>query len=230
MKRLAIGIILLLFALNNLVSQDIFTETENAFGPDPLLFNGKKYTYFVPSSTEGNQFFKDEQFLPGMVTIKGITFEVEDLNYDIYNQEILLRYPNESGALSLIALSQSWIERFNLGDKRFEFATLPGNSKMIYQVIRTQNLGILFFWSKRLKLDMAYGSDKYVFSTPVRESYVQIGGKFFEFKNNKTFVKAFMDEMEDDIRKFLKSNHINIKKVGDNSLQELLNYCEALLK
>jgi hypothetical protein len=230
MKRLAIGIILLVFALNNLVSQDIFTETENAFGPDPLLFNGKKYTYFVPSSTEGNQFFKNEQFLAGTVTIKGVTFEVEELNYDIYNQEILLRYPNETGALNLIALSQSWIESFTIDGKRFEFTTLPENLKRIYQVIRTQNLGILFYWSKRLKLDMAYGSDKFVFSMPVRESYVQIGEKFFEFKNNKNFVKAYKDETEDEIRKYLKSKHINIKKVGDDSVQELLNYCEARLK
>ena len=230
MKWLAIEFILLLFSLNNLVSQDLFNRAENTYGPDPLLYNGKKYTFFLPAGTEGNQYFSDEQFTPGTVMIKGITFKTEELNYDILNQEILLQYSNETGALNLIALSQSWVGSFQLHDRYFEFLTIPEKPKRIYQVIRTGELGVLFYWYKKLKLDMTYGSDKYEFSLPSRDSYIQIEDECFEFRNNKTFAAAFEADSRDEIRKYIKSNHIRIQKASDRSLAELLKFCETLIK
>lgn len=230
MRWFAFSFVLLVMGANNLISQDIFNDAEKAFGPDPLLYNGKKYSFFVPPATEGNQYLSDEKYSPGMIVIKGSEFNVTEINYDIYNQEILLRYLNETGGLNLIALSQSWIECFFMYDKRFELITLPGKPKRIFQVIRTGELGILIYWSKQLKLDMAYGSDKYVFSSPLKEFYIQMGDGFTEFKNNRTFTAAFGDEAQDNIRKYMKQHHINVKKSGDMLLSELINFCEARMK
>ena len=72
------------------MSQDAAKELDRVFGPDQTLINGEKYDYCPPAGTKGSQYLATPEYLPGSVTLKGKCYRGLTLNYDIYNQQILL--------------------------------------------------------------------------------------------------------------------------------------------
>lgn len=228
MKSLLFQFILLIFFINSISSQDTAPDPEGIYGPDPLFYNGRKYTFYVPRETTGNQYFLGPVFKSGTVTVQGKDFNSGQLNYDIHNQEILLKYEIEAGTPFILKLSKAWIESFSLENYRFELLTLPGKPQQIYQVLKGGGLRILFHWSKTLDLDITHGSRKFVFSAPARESYLQSGSDYIFFKHNRSFVAIFEPGDQPAIRKYLKTHRVNVRKSGDDKLSGLLNYCGGL--
>jgi hypothetical protein len=113
-------------------------------------------------------------------------------------------------------------------EKRFRLLSLPDLPEAIYQVIGTDELSILIRWKKSFRLDMAYGSSHYVFLPAEKQSYLHKKGKYRAFGNKKTFLDAFGPEEQVAIRRYLKSNHVKLKKADDRSLKDLLTYCGSL--
>jgi hypothetical protein len=230
MKWFLCELILLLFFINSVSSQGTGPDPESIYGPDPLLYNGRKYTFYLPSETSGNQYFAGPAYLNGTVTVKGKNFSTPGLNYDILNQEIVMKYESEAGAAYLLQLSKAWISAFSMDRYRFELLTLPGMPQQICQVLDGGGLRILLHWSKTLDLDITHGSRKYVFSAPKKESYLMKGGRYQAFKNNRSFLALFDSEDQPAIRKYMKTNKLNVRKSGDDDLSGLLNYCGGLEK
>jgi hypothetical protein len=228
MKWILCELILLLFFINSISSQDRGPDPDGIYGPDPLLFNGRKYTFYVPKETSGQQYFAGPAFQSGSVTVKGVNFSADQLNYDIHNQQIVMKYESGAGVPYLLQLSKAWISAFSLGACRFELLNLPGRPQQICQVLDGGGLRILFCWSKTLDLDITHGSRKYVFSAPARQSYLFSGGQYSAFRNNKSFVALFRSEDQPALRKYMKSNKVNVRKSGDDKLTGLLNYCGDL--
>lgn len=227
---LQFALILFLILAGNVVrSQDLFSTADSIYGHNPLLYNGVKYSFYVPSHTGGHQFLSTRDFSGGSVDIKGARFDVTGINYDVYNQEILIQYENAAGGLDVLSLSKAWIEHFNIGEKRFEILEVNGTPQ-ICQLISAGNLKVIYHWSKTLKLDMHYGSRDFIFSEPSRDSYIIIGNCWFAFRNNKTFVKAFDPELQPEIRRSLKQMRINVKRSADTAMLGLLVQCEELMK
>jgi hypothetical protein len=214
---------------NSILSQDMASRADSVYGHNSLLYNGVKYSFYVPSRTGGHQFLSTRDFTSGSVVIKGAGFDVTGINYDVYNQEILIQYENAAGGLDILSLSKAWIDHFHIGEKRFEILEVNG-TQQICQVIPAGNLKVIYHWSKTLKLDMQYGSRDFIFSEPERESYIMTGNSWFEFRNNKTFVKAFDPELQPEIRRSLKLMKINVKRSSDTAMLGLLVQCEELMK
>jgi hypothetical protein len=213
-----------------LLSQPDPVSAETAYGKDPSLFNGRKYMYYLPPGTGGDQFINGPAFRPGSVVVNGITFPAEALNYDILNQEVLLQYPDPGGARQVIALSQAWIAEFSIENRTFRITALNDQPRMIFQVVGKDDLQFLIHWEKTLKLDMAYGSESYTFGPPERSIRLLRNGKYLETENNKAFSRAFNPAQQSLVRKHLKQNRIKIKKAADPVLAELLEWCSRSLK
>src|SRR5512145_1757956 len=114
MRSLLINFLLILPGM--LPAQMAASNLDEVYGLDPVLYNGKKYTYFLPSGTGGHQYLFSPDYFVGSVTIKGQTFEGITLNYDICNQQLLLQYAIEAGSLRIIEVSKAWLESFTLGN------------------------------------------------------------------------------------------------------------------
>ncbi len=157
-------VIILIFFSGRLVSQDAAMEMDRVYGLDPLLYNGKIYTYFLPAGTGGNQFLLSADYLTGEVTIKGKTFEGISLNYDIYNQQLLLQYVNETGAFNIIEISKAWLEKFRLGNMEFRCLS-PDNKPGFYQVLGDGPYFIMVLLAKRPEAGCYLWSSKLYFHT-----------------------------------------------------------------
>jgi len=218
--------------LSSLVSQVSAQQkgavADEIYGSDPLLINGKYYTFFPPLNTGGNQFFADPQFEPGSVTIRGVTYTDLLLNYDIYNQQLILKYKNNIGAANLIILSDAWLEKFSIKGIDFEMIPVQDTLKRAFQVLGSGTSRILYYWRKDLKLDSFYGAKNHIFSDAMKEMDISTDNRIMRYWNNKSFYSVFGVENGLAIKEYLRKRNINVKKANDKVMTELIYYCNSL--
>ena len=218
--------------LSSLVSQVSAQQkgavADEIYGSDPLLINGKYYTFFPPLNTGGNQFFADPQFEPGSVTIRGVTYTDLLLNYDIYNQQLILKYKNNIGAANLIILSDAWLEKFSIKGIDFEMIPVQDTLKRAFQVLGSGTSRILYYWRKDLKLDSFYGAKNHIFSDAMKEMNISTDNRIMRYWNNKSFYSVFGVANSLAVKEYLRKRNINVKKANDKVMTELIYYCNSL--
>jgi hypothetical protein len=219
----SILIIVLFFISGTLVSQDAVQVLDQVYGLDQTLCNGKKYCYFSPAGTKGNQFLISPVYVNGSVTIKGKCYQGITLNYDIYNQMLLLKYRDEEGSMNILEVSQAWLTSFSLGTKNFEFLKLE-QEPHFYQVLGEGPVRILYYWRKNLKLDGAVGSAGFVFSKAERDSFILMDGRLRRFTSKRSLVGLFDAASRPAIKTFLRKNKIKVRKASDPVMAELITF------
>jgi len=210
-----------------IVSQDAIYSFDEVYGPDPLLYNGRKYTYYLPSGTQGHQFLYSNEFKAGSVRISGKTFGNIMLNYDIYNQQLVMKTIDPTGAESIIELSKAWLEEFHLENKDFILFG-KDDDKRFYQVLGTGPSFILYYFSKNIKLDATYGTTQYAFKPPDKSMYLLRGNDLFPFSNNRSFLNLWDEYEQVELKKYLKKNKINVKKASDKAMLEMIGLLNNL--
>jgi len=218
----------LLIAAAGVAAQQTNIINDEIYGSDPLLINGKYYTFFLPLNTGGNQFISGTQFDTGSVIIRGVTYTDLLLNYDIYNQQLILKYKNNIGAANLIILSDAWLERFSIMGIDFEMISVQDTLKRVFQVLGAGSSRILYYWRKDLKLDSFYGAKNHIFSDAMKEMNISTGNRIIRYWNNKSFYSVFGVENGLAIKEYLRKRNINVKKASDKVMTELIYYCNSL--
>ncbi len=218
----------LLFNLSGISAQQSSIVSDNVYGSDPSLYNGRHYTFFLPLNTGGNQYFFSPSFEIGSATIRSVTYNELSLNYDIYNQQLILQYKNNLGATSLIIISDAWLESFNFKGLNFEMISSQDTLERIYQVLGVGPNRILYYWGKKLNLDSFQGSKNHIFSAAMKEMNVYTGNKILRYQNNKIFYSLFDADKRIAIKEYLHKNNINVKKATDQTMTELIFYCNSL--
>ncbi len=209
-------------------AQNAHMQDDQIYGLNPQLYNGKYYSFFLPPDTKRTPFLKDSAFLKGSVTINNTRYDHLSLNYDIYNQQLILRYKTRVGNTQLIIISDAWLQSFTLGDKHFERIKVSDTSKRIFQVLGEGKTRILYYWRKNLALSNSYGATNFVFSKPVRKSFIQFGNTLMRYGNNKHFIRLFTPDIQAKIAKYLHRNRVNVKKSDDRTITRLIRYCNTI--
>ncbi|HLP72230.1 MAG TPA: hypothetical protein VK155_04945 [Bacteroidales bacterium] len=197
-----------------------------AINSDPVLVNGKIYVFHLPASTEGNQYLSGTEFVTGTLTLKGITYMGLQLNYDIYNQQLILKYKSMTGSGNRIIVSDAWMERFSMNSK--DFIVIRKNGvKTIYQVFGDGKYQVLYHWTRKLELSHFHGATNSVFSKPRRVMYLFHDNSIFEFRNNKGFIALFDKGEGEKIRSYLQRNGISLREAADPTIAELVSFANA---
>ena len=205
------------------------SESNNpVYGYDPLLYNGRMYYFYPQPGTLGTQFLFDNYDTLGSVTVRGVTYTNLTLNYDIYNQVLVLKYKNAIGSSSLIQISFAWLEKASVWGINFETFTKPNSTKSLYQIIGRGDEKVMYFQSTDLLMDNLKGSRSHYFSAIRKEMYVLTKGQLISFKTNKGFIKAFSLSKQSLIKAYLRDHDIMVKTATDFTMAELINYCNTL--
>ncbi len=226
--KTGLSIILLIIALIPTAAQSASSGIDTIYGSDPLLFNGRQYIYQIPPGSSGNPFLYGPEFQKGWITIADRQYQHLDLNYDIVNQVLLLKYLDQAGYTIVIEVSESWLTSFGIGTSEFEFIR-QNNQPFIYQVIQSENVKVWYHWQKELKLENVMTAATYAFIGPRKTSLLVIHGTEYEYKKNRDFVKAFDPAIQARISKYLKNNKIKVNKASDSSVRALVNFCNTLI-
>lgn len=198
------------------------------YGFDPFLYNGRMYYFSPPPGTVGSQYLFDAFDPQGLLTIKGVTYKNLSLNYDIYNQQLIMEYRNSLGSPCLVAISDAWLQSFSLGGSYFETVSEINQDKSIYQVLGKGPAKVLYYRNRELLFDNMKTSKNYYFSVIRMKKYVQVEGKFTPIYTNRNFIKAFKPGVQNALKKYMRSNGINVKDASDKIMTNLINYCNTL--
>jgi hypothetical protein len=208
-------------------AQTVSVNNDPVYGYDPLLYNGRMYIFYMPG-TGGTQYLYNDFDTKGSIRIRSVTYTNLSINYDIYNQQLILKYKDALGSPRLIEISFAWLESFTINNNKFEIYTEADSSKRIYQVLGSGDKKIMFYHQKELLLHNQQISGSYYFSKGTREKYVLNGTQKVKFNSNHGFISVFKPSEQELLKKYLRQQNINVKKANDFMLNELINYCKTL--
>lgn len=207
------------------------TPSENSdpiYGYDPLLYNGRLYYFYPQPGTQGTQYLFDKFDSTGSITVRSTSYTNLTLNFDIYNQLLIMKYKNAIGSPNLIEISYAWLEKASLWGTNFETFAEPNSAKRLYQVIGDGDEKIMYYLSKDLLIDNLKSSKSHYFTSGKKAMYVLTHGLLIPFKNNNGFTKAFNQTKQSFIKEYLRIHDINVKTANDFIMTNVINYCNSL--
>ena len=186
-----------------LEAQQLKAEFDEVYSMNPELYNGKIFTEVYRIGVSGNQFFLNENFQSGDIGLNNQIYKNQELNYDVYRQKLLLSFENEFNARVVIEIPLLNTQFFYLENKYFEVLNWKEDSKMIFQVFGDDHCKILIEWSKSLSIKSYSGDYNRKFSDLKKQIWVLNNGEYHAIKKNKSFIKFFGSEQQDEIEKWL---------------------------
>jgi len=197
-----------------------------SYGQNSILYNGELYNYSISHRIKGHQFFQTRDFKKGNICIKNKIFEDVLLNYDIYQQQILLKFKYHN-VDKIISIPKEIVKEFSFNNNHFTILNNGWNFK-IYEVIGDGEIKILRHWRKELKLSSGNESKDYTFTKAFIIRYLYKKGELIRFQSKRSFISEFPEDSQPLISKFLRSNQINLKRALKDELSALTNYCNNL--
>jgi hypothetical protein len=205
-------------------------QANDAYGLDPLLYNGKFYTYNYPSSVKGTPFFNGLTFVQGSVQLRGVLYKNIPLKYDVVNQELVLQNKYAAAGEQHIVISEAWLESFNLEDKHFELIATGDTTKSIFQSLGTGPVKILYAWSKEKKIDTQIGAKNFQFTPLTKKLFLLKNEIPVRYKNNKSFIALFDPSIQTTIRNYIRQKHVNVRRSPDPVMTQLITFCNSLIQ
>ncbi|MBN1651215.1 MAG: hypothetical protein JW857_07795 [Bacteroidales bacterium] len=223
-------IFLLFFLLSTIGFAQNSIDDTDIYGLNPIVYNGEVYNYFPGVGVLGHQYFDQETFTSGCIHIRGTKYDNVLLNYDILNQELILKYTDQQGANRLLKVSKAWLQKFKIGDEEFSFITSPENKKLIVQIVQEGTFQLSVFWSKKLVADINFVSEHYVFDKKHRTLFIAFKNKLIEYKSSKTIMALLSKAEQEKAKNFMKINKIKSRTSSLDQIGELIAYCNTLVQ
>lgn len=230
-KPLTITVLAALLGLSNLYAQqasitEYLAECERKYGSDADLVNGEKYFYPYRQSEGDPFFFSDSR--SAVIHIHDKEFAGQQLRYDVFNQKLILDFQDIYGASSSLVLRSEWVETFAFEEQNFVRMDGPEGEPEYFQLVSSGHISCVYKWSKAHVLNLNSGVQSYYFTESTKESYLVIEGKFYPYRSNKAFLKAFDPELQKSVKQFMKQAKLKVKKVPDVQIRHLVEYCNSL--
>lgn len=203
------------------------TSFYEVYNLDGHLINGRKY-YNRYSNAPGHPFFMDDQFKQGKVIVNGILYDNILIKFDIVNQEVVLQFSYIYGGNDQIVLDSENVSEFELDGKSFRKYKLPGKGNTFLQVVVEDKITCLYSWRKLLLSQRYSLEDPYMYSDQKSKSYLLINRQLIEYRGKKSFINIFPGELQQDIKRFLKTKNIKLNSASDNTVRQLINYCSQI--
>jgi len=208
---------------------EIHDATERALASDALLQNGLYYAYPYFNAV-GHPFLGDGEFGTGSVVFREKSYEGITINYDIFNQQIILSRKLDE-MLQMNLLANEFISGFSFQGKHFIKASFEGESSPFFQII-SQNPYISCYYSWYKERHEALDSRNrqiLSFSEQKSKHYLLLDGKLLRYNNNRAFVRLLPDAAKVEIKKYLKVNKVLVNDANEEVMRSLIEYCNTML-
>lgn len=199
------------------------------YGPDQILINGVLY-YNRYARCKGHPYLMSNDFMDGELTLQGRNYPDLKLRYDISSQCVELSYLNMQGSRNWLFTATDHVEAFRLGEYLFANLDLDGLSRKFYQVIRNGFFTCYIHWEKRLlpiQNDLDFTNK---FTAADADFLMEMDGKTYIFKSRKSLTQLFPAEIQKQIRRIFRRNHLKIKQATPEEMVRNMNAVADLLK
>jgi hypothetical protein len=207
----------------------VYKATQSALQHDPFIQNGIYYTYPYYNAV-GHPFLSQKEFEVGSVVFREKRYEGLSLNYDLFNQQIILS-SEYGGVRQMNLLDPQFLSGFSLKGKQFIKAGFNGATPEFFQVIsETGTVSCYYSWYKeRREIRDSGNRSIYSFSEEKSKRYLLLDGQLYRFKNNKSFLKIFPETARGRLKDYLQENQVLVMETGDQAMGSLIVYCDSIL-
>ena len=207
----------------------VYKATQSALLHDPFIQNGIYYTYPYYNAV-GHPFLGQKEFETGSTVFREKRYEGLSLNYDLFNQQIILSREYD-GVRQMNLLDPQFLSGFYLKGKQFIKAGFNGATPGFFQVIsETGTVSCYYSWYKeRREIRDSGNRSIYSFSEEKSKRYLLLDGQLYRFKNNKSFLKIFPETVRGRLKDYLQENQVLVMETGDQAMGSLIVYCDSIL-
>lgn len=210
------------------ISQELKDDYDKVYNMNPELYNGQVFTEIYRGNINGSQFFVDQDFVIGDLQLLSNKYLDQSLNYDVYNQKVLLSFEDKNGAQKIIELPLENVQSFYIYNKYFEVLDGDGKRKMIAQVFRFKKNKILIHWSKNLKSSASQGYTVRQFNSLKKKIWIIFDGTMYPINKNQDLISLYPIDKQSELKSWLKENKLKIKKAEDPQLTLIANYLDEM--
>ncbi len=213
------------------VSEKGFYELKENFdhlnGPDYNLLNGRQYDLL--NSGKSHPYFNTDRYRPGSLLLNGETYDSITINYDIFDQQVTLQYPGNSGHDLKVVLNREMIDHFQIDGKTFRKMSFPETGSSFFQVVSSGDISCFLLWKKTLHRSIASGKTSYKYSKQSRGVYLQMEERLYVVRSRSSFTSIYDEAYRKEIKEFLRREKIRFRNASDEKLRELMNFCIELI-
>lgn len=211
-----------------LLSQNQKTQFDAVYGLDSKLYNGYIYNGQYGSKVGGSPFLY-EDFEEGSLSLEDKEYQHIWLNYDIYNQKVVLKFVNNSGAWQHIEIPLFKLDHFSIGEHYFKMISKNDSSFQIYQSIGQMPYMFYVSHHKNMNLENASSQYEYRFSKDFTQVFWWKDElNVIELKRNKSLLENLNKEQQQTTRKWLRQNKMKVQKATYLQLELLSQYLHQL--
>jgi hypothetical protein len=191
-----------------------------------ILYKGKVWRNLY-ANIKGDQFLFSSDYLPGSLSMNGKLFTNLNLNYDIYNDEIIT--PAKQG--TTLQLNKEMVDSFTVlfANKNYTFLNLNDDSlaglKGYVNVLYKGKSALYIKYKKEIQLLAV--DDKYDLFYRTYKVYMVKDGIVHQIIGKSDFLKAFnLDKTR--MRDFVKKSKLKITKKEPESFIPVIRYYDSL--
>lgn len=238
-RLLAVYIIYLVFSLaidaqehpNKIKTSylELYKSFQNEYGFDQELINGIFYEDQYIGAI-GHPFLFENRFYQGSLLYKKKEYTDINLKYNIHEQQLIV-YSTINNSNVWVILPNEFISQFSINDKLFVKLNFPEEGLKFYQLIfESEKFNCLYFWFKQKEnSDHKRTVNSFKFTESKKKYYLVVENALKEYKNNTSFVKLFPPEIHSQIKEYLYAHKIKVSKNDDDTVKELMVFCNKLL-
>jgi hypothetical protein len=201
-----------------------------AYGQDQELVNGKQYYNRHPRSM-GHPYLLEGWVHQGSVTLRGKVYEDIWLRYDIESQQVEVEYRTMNGGDNQVVLVNDRVDEFSIGEYYFKRIKLEPDlpNVQFYQVLGYGRMVWYIRWNK--KIVPVSGDSRFIeeYTQPRRNYLMELDGAVDPFNSRRSFVKLFPREIQKEMRRLIKKNHLQLRSASISELELFIRAATSLL-
>ena len=196
---------------------------------DPIIANGVFYENPYMSAV-GHPFLGEDVTYDGYVVFRGKLYKGVKLKYEIFDQKLIL-FRGKDRTLESTILTKEFVSEFSILNQQFKKLTFNDNTQQFFEVVaETDQISCYYSWYKtRSETQNDKNFRIFSFSEQRHKDYLYFDGKFYRYKNNKSFLKLLPEEIRAEVKSYLKTERISVNKSVTFDIQNLIHFVEALM-
>jgi hypothetical protein len=211
-------------------SSDLFNFVQREYGPDQILINGLYPEDYIMDAL-GHPFFQDTIFHPGYVILHNQKFDNLFLQYNIFDQNIIVSQPGYENNPFQIIPPNKFISEFKINNRIFRKFCFDGVNENFFQVIYDGKIKCLYSYVKNRYI--SYHTPKYSsfkFTKEIRRSYLLIDQELYEYNKVGSFLRYLPEKVKPEIRAYCKKEKLRLSKSSDQEIGKLMEFCETEIR
>jgi hypothetical protein len=214
---------------NNICKEDIIKFSEQNYGLDDYLYQGRKYIYRNVKAN-GHPYFNTTEWKSATIYCNGRSYQGLTIQYDIENDMFILQVINRLGKTEYIYAENSLIDSLQFDNHLFINLQKVSNSIQangFYEFVFSGKFMYIVKHGKQFINNYNAINPYGTYSKQLSVLYIIRGNELTACPGMKDFLSCF-ESNKKEIRRFARQHHIHYKKADKDDLIALCGYADEI--